>query len=114
VRLSRRRLPRLQMSVIVVITGLAGFLFSFALLNAGVSSMGLRYPCAATLTYGSFSLSYGSGWYLSDVEPSPSSMSILSTFSISSFNYLKRSKPVTDEFSKSEYEMLLRVLEPAN
>jgi hypothetical protein len=31
-----------------------------------------------------------------------------------SFNFLKRSKPVTDEFSKSEYEMLLRVLQPAN
>jgi hypothetical protein len=29
-----------------------------------------------------------------------------------SFNCLKRSKPVTDEFSKSEYDMLLRVLEP--
>jgi hypothetical protein len=31
-----------------------------------------------------------------------------------SVNFLKRSKPVTDEFSKSEYEMLLRVLRPAN
>jgi hypothetical protein len=27
-----------------------------------------------------------------------------------SFNFAKRSNPVTDEFSKSEYEMLLRVL----
>lgn len=31
----------------------------------------------------------------------------------SSVNFLKRSKPVTDEFSKSEYEMLLRVRQPA-
>jgi hypothetical protein len=29
-----------------------------------------------------------------------------------SFNFVKREKPVTDEFSKSEYEILLRVLEP--
>ena len=31
-----------------------------------------------------------------------------------SVNFLKRCKPVTDEFSKSEYEMLLRVRQPAN
>ena len=29
-----------------------------------------------------------------------------------SFNFMKRSKPVTDEFSKSEYETLVRVLQP--
>ena len=28
-----------------------------------------------------------------------------------SFNFAKRSKPVTDEFTKSEYEMLLRVVQ---
>ena len=31
-----------------------------------------------------------------------------------SVNFVKRSKPVTDEFSKSEYEMLVRVLQPVN
>jgi uncharacterized protein (UPF0303 family) len=31
-----------------------------------------------------------------------------------SVNFVKRGKPVADEFSKSEYEMLLRVLQPAN
>lgn len=31
-----------------------------------------------------------------------------------SVNFVKRSKPVTDEFSKSEYEMLVRVLQPAS
>jgi hypothetical protein len=31
-----------------------------------------------------------------------------------SVNFMKREKPVADEFSKSEYEMLLRVLEAAN
>jgi hypothetical protein len=29
-----------------------------------------------------------------------------------SFNFLNRSKPVTDQFCKSEYEMLVRTLEP--
>jgi hypothetical protein len=31
-----------------------------------------------------------------------------------SVNFVMRSKPVTDEFSKSEYETLLRVVPPAN
>lgn len=31
-----------------------------------------------------------------------------------SVNFLKREKPVADEFSKSEYEVLLRVLQPAD
>ena len=31
-----------------------------------------------------------------------------------SVNFLRRSRPVTDEFTKSEYENLVRVLQPAN
>ena len=31
-----------------------------------------------------------------------------------SVNFLKRSKPVTDQFCKSEYEMLVRVLQPVS
>jgi hypothetical protein len=31
-----------------------------------------------------------------------------------SVNFVKRERPVTNEFSKSEYEMLLRVLQPVN
>ena len=31
-----------------------------------------------------------------------------------SFNFMKRGRPVTDEFGKSEYEVLLRVLQPAS
>jgi hypothetical protein len=29
-----------------------------------------------------------------------------------SFNFLNRSKPITDQFCKSEYEMLVRTLQP--
>lgn len=39
---------------------------------------------------------------------------ILAMVMDASVNFVKRSKPVTDEFCKSEYEMLLRVLQPAN
>ena len=50
-RIGRRLLhhgyPRLEMAFLVLVTGLAGFLASFALLHAGVGSMGLRYPLAA-------------------------------------------------------------------
>jgi hypothetical protein len=50
-RLLRRGLPRLQMTVIVTVTGVVAFLFSFLLLRAGLTSMALRYPLAATLAY---------------------------------------------------------------
>ncbi len=44
------------MSLIVGLTGAAGLLFSFMLLQAGVTSMALRYPLALLLAYGVFLL----------------------------------------------------------
>lgn len=52
--LLRRGLPRIQMTVIVVGTGLAGFGASVALLSLGVSSMAVRYLIAVLLAYASF------------------------------------------------------------
>lgn len=46
--------PRLQMSLIVALTGAAGLLFSFLLLRAGFDSMALRYPLALAGAYGVF------------------------------------------------------------
>ncbi|WP_428415704.1 hypothetical protein [Methylibium sp.] len=43
--------PRLQMSLIVALTGAAGLLFSFLLLRAGVDGMALRYPLALAGAY---------------------------------------------------------------
>nr|MBA3240311.1 hypothetical protein [Acidobacteriota bacterium] len=54
--LLRQGMPRLQMSLILFVTGLAGFLASFALLHAGVSRMWLRYPVAVLLAYAAFLL----------------------------------------------------------
>jgi len=49
-RIGRRMLdhgyPRLEMAFLVLVTGLVGFLASFALLHAGMQSMALRYPLA--------------------------------------------------------------------
>ena len=45
-RLLHHGYPRLEMAFLVLVTGLAGFLASFALLHAGVLSMALRYPLA--------------------------------------------------------------------
>jgi FtsH-binding integral membrane protein len=45
-RLLQHGYPRLEMAFLVIVTGLAGFLASFALLHAGVQSMALRYPLA--------------------------------------------------------------------
>ncbi|MGO1000333.1 hypothetical protein [Lysobacter sp. CA196] len=54
-RLEREHWPRVQMSLIVLLTGAVGFLASFAMLEfAGLHSMSLRYPLAACCAYLSF------------------------------------------------------------
>lgn len=51
-----RSLPRLQMSGLLALTGAAGFLTSFLLLEAGVESMAVRYPVAVLAAYAVFLL----------------------------------------------------------
>ncbi len=53
-RLEQDAFPRLQMSLIVGITGAAGLLFSYIMLQLGVNSMSLRYPLALLAAYGIF------------------------------------------------------------
>lgn len=53
-RLERKSYPRLHASLILLLTGLAGFLVSFTLLRLGVTSMWLRYPVAILFAYGVF------------------------------------------------------------
>jgi hypothetical protein len=55
-RLLRHGLPRLEMSILLALTGASGFLVSFLLLKAGVDSMALRYPVAVMVAYGVFLL----------------------------------------------------------
>ena len=50
-QLEKDAFPRLQMGLIVTLTGGAGLLFSFLLLNAGMANMGLRYPLALLGAY---------------------------------------------------------------
>ncbi|TFZ44713.1 hypothetical protein E5C33_13845 [Stenotrophomonas maltophilia] len=54
--LQERGWPRLQMALIVALTGAAGFLASHLLRLAGVDAMLLRYPMAVLLAYGVFLL----------------------------------------------------------
>ena len=49
--LLRRGMPRLQMSLILFVTGLSGFLVSFVLLHVGVREMWFRYPFAVLVAY---------------------------------------------------------------
>ena len=49
--LRRRGWPRLEMMLLVALTGLAGLLSSFCLLQLGVESMAVRYPIAVALAY---------------------------------------------------------------
>ncbi|MFD0739615.1 hypothetical protein ACFQZQ_10025 [Lysobacter koreensis] len=55
-RLERDGWPRLQMMLLVTITGGAGFVASWALLQLGVGAMWLRYPLALCLAYAAFLL----------------------------------------------------------
>ncbi|MGB9130283.1 MAG: hypothetical protein WCB97_11585 [Thiobacillus sp.] len=55
-RLEQDSFPRVQMSLIVGLTGAAGLLFSFLMLDAGMTSMALRYPLALLAAYGVFLL----------------------------------------------------------
>src|SRR5688572_9067674 len=55
-RLLRHGLPRLQVFLIIVITGTIGFLTSFYLLHAGIGRMWVRYPIAILVAYGVFLL----------------------------------------------------------
>lgn len=74
-RLQRKSYPRLHASIILLLTGLAGFFVSFVLLRAGVTVMWLRYPVAILVAYGVFlillrvwlSLSRPRDWYVEDV-----------------------------------------------
>jgi hypothetical protein len=53
-RLEAQSYPRLQMSLIVSLTGLAGLLVSASLLKLGLHSMAWRYPLSLLIAYGVF------------------------------------------------------------
>ena len=55
-RLEAESFPRLQMTLLVALTGGAGLLASFVLLRLGVDSMAVRYPLAVTVAYAVFLL----------------------------------------------------------
>ena len=48
--------PRLQMTLIVALTGASGLLSSFLMLRGGLDTMALRYPLAVVVSYGMFLL----------------------------------------------------------
>ena len=50
-RLMRKGKPRLLVSLILTVTGLAGFLVSYVLLHSGMTRMWLRYPLAILFAY---------------------------------------------------------------
>jgi hypothetical protein len=54
--LEQRGYPRLQMFLLVCLTGGAGFLASYGLLYAGLTSLAVRYGLAVVIAYGAFLL----------------------------------------------------------
>jgi hypothetical protein len=55
-RLERNSYPRLQMLLLVLLTGFAGFISAAMLLHLGMESMGLRYLLALIAAYAAFLL----------------------------------------------------------
>ncbi|MBR7746107.1 hypothetical protein [Undibacterium baiyunense] len=53
-RIEKDGYPRLQMMLMVMMTGLIGFLSSFILLHSGMQTMWLRYLCAFGIAYVGF------------------------------------------------------------
>jgi hypothetical protein len=49
--IERHGLPRATMTVVVLLTGTAGFLCSFALLRVGLEKMWIRYPLSVAVAY---------------------------------------------------------------
>lgn len=81
-QLERDSFPRIQMGLIVALTGAVGWLCSFGLLHAGVTRMALRYPLAMVGAYVAFLLllwlwlrtradDYGDGLDIVDAIPTP-------------------------------------------
>ncbi len=83
--LERESFPRLQMALLVALTGTAGFVSSFLLLHAGMSTMWIRYLMALGIAYIAFLLllwlwlrtraddyDCGDALDLADMLPSPS------------------------------------------
>ncbi|MEO6854002.1 MAG: hypothetical protein ABI410_13535 [Rhodoferax sp.] len=50
-QLQQNGYPRLQMALLVALTGLSGLLASFVMLGQGVTAMALRYPLALLVAY---------------------------------------------------------------
>jgi hypothetical protein len=64
--LQRHRWPRLEMSLIVAVTGFAGFLASTVLLALGVEEMWQRYPLAVGIAYLVFLIELWAWMHLGD------------------------------------------------
>ena len=50
----KRRSPRAMLSLVILLTGLAGFVISYSLLRAGLNAMWMRYPLTIFLAYAVF------------------------------------------------------------
>ncbi len=48
----QRSFPRTVLALVLLVTGLAGFLLSYAMLHAGLDEMWMRYPLAVLGSYG--------------------------------------------------------------
>ncbi len=57
----RRSFPRLTLSLLLLLTGVTGFLISYAMLQLGLQHMWVRYPIATLGSYGLL-LALSRGW----------------------------------------------------
>ncbi|HKY44477.1 MAG TPA: hypothetical protein VJM50_15420 [Pyrinomonadaceae bacterium] len=92
-RLERKSYPRLHASLILLLTGLAGFLVSFALLRLGVTAMWLRYPVAILFAYGVFLILLRVWLWLNRPRDLDLDLDVLETLDVTSYESTEVASP---------------------
>lgn len=98
-RLERKSYPRLHASLILLLTGLAGFLVSFVLLRAGVTAMWLRYPVAILVAYGVFLMLLRVWLWLNRPRDFGLDLDVLEILDVTSYESTEVTAPAPDGFS---------------
>jgi hypothetical protein len=82
--LLQRSLPRFLMTLMILLTGMAGFLASFVMLHLGLEKMWLRYPLAILVSYIVFLLLLKIWLWLQEPKDVPS---LDGDFSVADFDF---------------------------
>ena len=97
--IERLESPRLQMMLIVALTGAAGFLASFVMLALGLHAMWLRYPLATVFAYGIFLALIWTWLRLRDQDPHDSDQEDAADAFVDAADAVLDTRPMADDAS---------------